>query len=148
MARNREPVDVLIAKGKKHLTKEEIETRKDEELVVPFTKVKPPKYLDKEQKKKFKEIADKLLALGIMTELDVDCLARYLLSETLYLSYTDKIAQLLSEEELDLNALKDVQNMQDKVFRQAHTAARALCMTITDRCKMVVPAPVDDDDEL
>ncbi len=145
MANQPEPIDLIVYKGKKHLTKDEIENRKNSELNVPFVDVKPPKYLNRTQKTKFKDIAEKLLALNIMTELDVDCLARYIQAHDLYLVYTEKINQLL--ELGKYNLLKEVQNMQDKVFRQAHTSAKALGLTITDRCKIVVPSPPDDDDD-
>ena len=145
MARPREPVDLIRYKGRKHLTEDEYEGRKESEIDVPFVDVQPPSYLKKKQKEKFMDIADKLLAIGIMTELDVDMLAMYILSHDLYLSYTKTIAQLIKIN--DIAGLKDVQNMQDKAFRQAHTAARALGLTITDRCRIVIPIPPDNDDD-
>ena len=33
MGRNAQPVDLLVAKGKKHLTKAEIESRKENEII-------------------------------------------------------------------------------------------------------------------
>lgn len=145
MARPREPVDLIKYKGRKHLTEDEYEERKESEVDVPFVDVQPPSYLKKKQKEKFMDIADKLLAIGIMTELDVDMLAMYILSHDLYLSYTKTIAQFIKVN--DIAGLKDVQNMQDKAFRQAHTAARALGLTITDRCRIVIPQPPDNDDD-
>ena len=145
VGRPREPVDLLIAKGKKHLTKAEIEERKAQEVKVPFVNVKPPAYLDKKQSKKFKEFAKMLLALGIFTELDVDCLARYIISQDLYLKYTEKMAEMIEKDELDM--MKDIQIMQDKAFKQAQTSASSLGLTITSRCKLVVPTPPDDDDD-
>ena len=145
MARPREPVDLIKAKGKKHLTKNEYETRKEQEVRVPFTDIEPPKYLTAAQKKKFKEIAEKLVAVGIMSELDVDCLAMYVMSHELYLSYT-KIMMKLTKD-VDIDGLKDIQIMQDKAFRQAQTSARDLGLTITSRCKLVVPPVTEDDDD-
>lgn len=145
MPKNPEPIALVVAKGKKHLTKKEIEERTESELKVPFLDVKPPTYLTKAQKKKFKDIASKLLALGIMTELDVDCLARYIISQDLYLAYTEQIPELIANGELLL--LKDVQNMQDKAFRQAQASARDLGLTITSRCKIVIPPPPEDDED-
>ena len=147
MARPREPIDLIKAKGKKHLTKNEYAERKEQEVNVPFTDIEPPKYLTAAQKKKFKEIAEKLVTVGIMTELDVDCLAMYVMSHDLYLSYTKMMMKLTKDD--DINGLKDIQIMQDKAFRQAQTSARDLGLTITSRCKLVVPpVPEDDDDEL
>ena len=145
MPKNPEPIALVVAKGKKHLTKKEIEERTESELKVPFLDVKPPTYLTKAQKKKFKDIASKLLALGIMTELDVDCLARYILSQDLYLAYTEQVAALIEEGNLIL--LKDVQAMQDKAYRQAQTSAKSLGLTIVDRCKIAIPPPPEDDDD-
>ena len=145
--RPKKPAALLEAEGKSHMSKSELQDRKESELKVPFTDVTPPSYLSKAQKKKFKDIADKLLAIGIMTELDVDCLAMYVLAFDLYVSYTETLADMI--ETNDLEEMKSVQNLQDKAFRQAHTAARSLCLTITDRCRVTVPPPPsDDDDEL
>lgn len=143
--RPREPIDLIKAKGKKHLTKDEYEERKSGELQVPFTNVKPPSYLTKSQKKKFKDIANKLLALEIMTELDTDCLARYVISHELYLSYTEKVNTLISAN--SITVLKEFQNMQDKAYKQAQAAARDLGLTITSRTKIVIPTPPDDEDD-
>ena len=143
--KQREPIDLIKAKGKKHLTKEEYETRKAQELDVPFTDISAPTYLKKSQQDKFMEIADKLTQLGIMTELDVDVLSMYIISFDLYLAYTKQMAKYLREG--DLVAVGEVQKMQDKAFRQAHTAARSLGLTITDRCRIVIPVPPDNDDD-
>ena len=146
--RNRKPAALLEAEGA-HISKDELQERKDSELKVPFTNVKPPSYLNKSQKKKFNDISDKLVKLGIMTELDVDCLARYVLSQDLYLKYTEEISKALEDDELSITLLKEIQNLQDKAFKQAQSSARDLGLTITSRCKIVVPiAPEDDDDEL
>lgn len=141
--RPREPIDLIKAKGKKHLTKSEYEDRKSQELDVPYTNVKAPPYLNAKQKRKFNDFAKKLVELGIMTELDIDCLARYVISHDLYILYTEQITKMLAEGVID----NTMQNLQDKVFRQAQTAARDLGLTITSRCKLVIPTPPDDEDD-
>ena len=147
--RPRKPAKLLEAEGKSHMSKSELQDRKDAEIQVPFTDVKAPSYLNKNQKKKFNDIAKKLLAIGIMTELDVDCLAMYVMAYELYVSYTEELAHMIETNSLDLTGMKEMQSLQDKAFRQAHTAAKSLCLTITDRCKVTVPPPPDgDDDEL
>ena len=45
MAGQRQPTDLVVMKGKKHLTKAEIAARKDAEVVAPNDNVKPPTYL-------------------------------------------------------------------------------------------------------
>lgn len=146
MPRHAEPIGLVKAKGKKHLTKQEIEERSERELKVPFTDVEAPDYLSASQKRKFDGIAEMLLALNIMTELDTDCLARYVLAHDMYLAYTKAVTKLIKANDLVL--LKDMQNLQDKAFKQAQAAARDLGLTITSRCKIVVPQPPEEDDEL
>lgn len=137
MARPREPIDLVIAKGKKHLTKSEIEERRSQEIDIPFKKIVPPKYLGKEQKKKFKEIAKKLQTIGIYTELDEDNLARYIIAQDMYVKYTEAINQLVLDG--DINLISNLQSMQDKAYRQAQTCARDLGLTISSRCRLSIP---------
>lgn len=142
------PIGLHLAEGNpSHLTKAEIEERQNGEINVPFTDVQPPEYLTgQKQIDKFNYYAEMLLALGIFTELDVDCLARYIVAESLYLQYTSLLSQMIKKKELD--DLSRIQTMQDKAFRQCQSCARDLGLTITSRCKLVVPPPPDDDDEL
>lgn len=147
MARPREPVDLIKAKGKTHLTKAEYEERKSGELDVPFTDIQPPEYLTGEKQiEKFHYIADMLLALDIFTELDVDCLARYIMSEQLYLQYTNLLVKLIKKQ--DFEQMGKIQGLQDRAFRQCDTCARRLGLTITDRARLVVPQQPEEDDEL
>ncbi|MDD6145907.1 MAG: phage terminase small subunit P27 family [Oscillospiraceae bacterium] len=148
--RPREPIDLIKAKGKKHLSEQEYEDRKSGEFDVPFTDIKVPDYLKKKKQKDiFMDYAEKLKDIGIMTELDVDCLARYVIAHDLYILYSKKLSQLLGRNMPDIQQLKDMQNLQDKAFKQAQSSARDLGLTITSRCKIVIPAPLDgDDDEL
>lgn len=146
MPRVKEPVDLLLAKGKTHLTKADIEKRREQELKVPFTNIKAPKHLDKAQKAKFNDIADKLLKLGVMTELDVDCLAMFVMAQSLYLRYT----KLLYEANAagDLEQARTIQNLQHKVFTQCQTCGRELGLSITSRCKIVRPDGSEEEEEL
>ena len=71
---------------------------------------------------------------------DADCLARYVVSEHLYESFTTKLVSLEKP-----NDIKTLQIAQDRAFRQAHTCASALGLTVTSRCKLVVPSGADGD---
>lgn len=137
MARPRQPIELVLAKGKKNLTKAEIETRRAQEIKVDFKDVKPPDYLPAKLKKEFDEIAAKLLAIGIMTELDEDCLARYLIAQSNYLNYTKLLAKAMRTEDMD--AIIKAQRAQDMAFKQCQSAANALGLTISSRCKLVMP---------
>ena len=137
MARPRQPIELVLAKGRKNLTKAEIEQRRAQEVKVDFKDVTPPDYLPAKLKKDFEEIAKKLLAIGIMTELDEDCLAQYLIARSNYLNYTKLLAKAMRTEDMD--AIIKAQRAQDMAFRQSQTAANALGLTISSRCKLVVP---------
>lgn len=146
MARPREPIDLIKAKGKKHLTQSEYEQRKAEELEVPFVDVEPPEYLTGEkQKAKFNYYADMLLKLNIFTQLDVDCLARYIMGEQLYLQYTNLLIGLIKSK--DFEQMGKIQALQDRAFRQCQQCARDLGLTISSRCKLVVPSTDNEEDD-
>lgn len=158
MARPREPIDLIIAKGKKHLTKAEIEERRNQELDVPFTDIEPPSFLPKTFHKEFYEISGKLKAIGIMTELDTVSLAQYLIAKQNYILYTAMLAKVIKkncdpdkpflvEDEVAENT--KIQALQDRALRQCQSCARDLGLTITSRARMAVPQPPsDEDDEL
>lgn len=153
MGRPRQPVDLLVLKGKKHLTKSEIAERKSQEIRAPSDKVKAPRYLDKEAKREFNKLAKELVELGILTNLDVDALARFLLARRMYLAVTDEL--------LTINPVHNVEGFddrgqpiirkianenygdllqnQDKLFKQCRQAASDLGLTIAARAKLVIP---------
>ena len=135
--RPRQPIDLVVAKGKKNLTKAEIEQRRAEELKVPFTDVQPPSYLNESLKEEFNEIAEQLLELKIMTELDEDTLARYLIAKQQYLQITSQLNKAMAQQ--DLESMVKLQNMQDKAFKQCRSGASDLGLTITSRARLVVP---------
>lgn len=149
MPKPKEPINLIIAKGKKHLGRDEIEQRRSQELQVPFTNVEPPEYLTEKQQEKFNAIAEKLVALDIFTELDIDALARYIIARDFYLAYTKKLNAKVRSKDADLGEIKALQVLQDKAHRQCVVGANELCLNITSRAKLVIPAPPDDEsDEL
>ena len=139
MAGQKQPIDLVIAKGKKHLTKAEIKTRKDQEIDVPFVDIEAPSYLPKKLIDEFDEIAAKLKSLNIMTELDEDCLARYLLSKSNYLKITKKLNSIISKKDTKVSEIDALISIQDKLFKQCRSAAGDLGLSISSRCKLIVP---------
>ena len=140
MARPRQPIALVQAKGAKHLTKEEIAKRTAEELDVPIPEtIKPPDYIADAPKlvEEFNDIAGKLIALKILTELDADSLARYLLAKQNYLQYTSLLNSAIRKNKVAEMAA--IQTMQDKAFKQVRAAASDLGLTISSRCRLVVP---------
>ena len=96
-----------------------------------------PEYLPVKLKDEFTLIAFKLLEVGVMTELDEDCLARYLLSKQNYLQYTSMLNKATKNNKI--SEMEKLMTMQDKAFKQCRACANDLGLTIASRCKLVMP---------
>lgn len=136
MAGKKQPIDLVIIKGKKHLTKQEIEQGRASEIKASSENVSPPDYLNKKQAQKFNQIADQLKKIGIMSDLDCDCLGRYLVAESAYLKITKRLNKLSFD---DIVTYEKTANLQDKYFKQCRSIANDLGLSITSRCRLVVP---------
>lgn len=138
MAGQRQPIELVLAKGNKHLTKAEIEARRKSEVGPLSGDITPPAYLTKKQKAEFKTIAGQLQELKIMGETDVDALARYIVANTFYINAVKKLRskEVRDDPELFESWLK----IQEKMFRQCRASANDLGLSISSRCKLVVPA--------
>ncbi len=149
MAGPRQPTNLLMLKGKKHFTKAELEERLKKEVAAPANNIAPPTYLTKTQKQKFIDIACDLLDIGIMANLDCDALARYIQSEDKYLEYNKLVNKTLRAGIGDTQAvimLEKLEGLRDKALKQCRSSAADLGLTISSRCKIVVPkgkAPED-----
>ena len=137
MAGQRQPTALVLAKGSKHFTKAELAEREAREVKPCTDDMAPPSYLTKKQKSEFIKIADQLTKLKIMGETDVDALARYVLARDTYIALTKQIQKKAILENPIL--LDKYMKNQDRAFKQCHTAAKALGLTIADRCRLVVP---------
>lgn len=145
MGNPKQPVDLLLVKGKKHLTKAEIEERRETEIRAPSDGVSPPSYLTTYQKREFRRLAKELLALEIISNLDCDALARYIQSADRYLEYDRIVSEIMASntnmERISENVglLREYENLRDKYFKQCRLAAGDFGLTITSRCKLTVP---------
>lgn len=145
MARPRQPIDVIQMKGKKHLTQKEIQDRKKQEVKVKAKsdKIKPPEYLKKQkQKAEFKKIAKQLIELGIMSNLDVDALARYIIAKDCYV----QVVQMINEKP-ELVIDKNVAQIKDTYFKECRQASSDLGLDISSRGKLVVPIKQEQEKE-
>lgn len=148
MAGARQPTNLLIVKGKKHLTKDEIENRLAAEVQPCTEDIAPPAYLTASQKKQFEKLAGQLQKIRIMGETDVDALARYITAQSLYEQAVKDLRAVQRDRPKKGSAtdmaewaglLIGMDKRQDRYFKQAHSAASALGLTISSRCKLVVP---------
>lgn len=137
MAGQRLPLALIEARGAKHMTKAERAEREAREVKPCTDNITPPSYLTKKQADEFNKIADQLNKLKILGETDVDTLARYILARDTYIKLTKQIQKKTILEDPIL--LDKYMKNQDRAFKQCHTAAKSLGLTIADRCRLVVP---------
>ena len=137
MARPRQPTNLILAKGTKHFTKEEIKDRLSGEIQPIDDNIIAPSFLTKKQTEEFYKISDQLKKLKIMGETDVDALARYISSRDMY----ENAVRQMRKKEVKGNpyVLEKWLKIQDKLFRQCRASASDLGLTISSRCRLVVP---------
>jgi len=151
--RPRQPIELIVEKGKKHLTKAEIEERQNTEVKVEAKDVKPPSYLSKKQKIEFNKISEILVKSVMMCELDEDCLARYLIAKDNYVKFT-KLVNIefrklnsketkKSETSYDQinNRIEQLLINQDRAYKQCRSSASDLGLSISSRCRLIMPQP-------
>ena len=148
MSGPRQPIELVIANGKKNLTKKEIHDRLNSEVKPCTDDIVAPSYLTATQKKQFYKIAGQLEKLGIMGETDVETLARYVTAQGLYEQAVKDLRAIHKQRPKDAtvtemagwaNMLNYIDKRVDRYFKQATAAASKLGLTISDRCKLVVP---------
>jgi P27 family predicted phage terminase small subunit len=149
MAGPRKPILLNLATGGKNWTKAEIEERLRSEVQPVTDGIAAPPYLTAKQKKQFDTIADQLQRIGIMGETDCDTLARYITAQGLYEQAVKDLRQIQKDRPKEATPeqlaswallLDTLDKRQDRYFKQAQTAAASLGLTISSRCKLVVPA--------
>lgn len=171
VAGQKQPISLVVAKGKKHLTKAEIEQRKNSEVVAPNDKVKPPAYLTADLKKKFRKLAKELLEIKLIANVDCDALARLLIAQDQYIEITEQIRETplmidvpvyetqknpdTGKEERVQVGTKQVVNgererlmiIQDRCMKQCRQGASDFGMTVSSRCRLAVPKVKDNEPE-
>lgn len=155
MAGARQPIQLVMANGKKNLTKKEIADRLATEIAPCMDDLSAPAYLSAAEKKQFDKISEQLSKLGILGETDTETLARYVTAQSQYEKITKELRKFLNASPSttdptylhDLDVWVELQDklakIQNRYFTQAQTAAAALGLTISSRCKLVAPK-VDD----
>lgn len=143
MAGARQPLELILANGRKHLTKKEIEERQTKEVKAKSDKVKPPSYLPKELKKEFTNISKELMDIGIMTNLDCDVLARYCIVKYQWEQITE--AMLGMDIINQFGEYEAMSKMAERLFKQVRSVANDLGLSISSRCKLVMPKKKEED---
>lgn len=166
MAGPRQPTDLLVLKGKKHLTKAEIKERKNSEISAPNDDIKPQNYLNKSEKREFNRISKELLKTGIISNLDIDSLSFFIKTRSEYLKLTKEIeirdpVKIIQVPEKDEKGFKigmkdvyvvdetyaDLLKLQLKVVETCRKIASDLGLSIASRCRLVVPTAKEEKKE-
>lgn len=152
MPRPRQPTDTL----KKHISKAEAAERRSQEFSVPKAeKATPPKWLGrgfdddvaKALKTEFRKIGKQLIDVGLYTDLDADTLAHYVVARHQW-----ELASVQAEAALALGLgggkiAGAWSAIQDRYFAAARKCAGELGLTLSARCKLVVPEKTADEKE-
>ena len=137
MGGQRLPLEVVEARGSKHLTKAEIQERREREIKPNTDNIIAPTFLTKKQKDEFYKIAGQLEKLKILGETDVDALARYIVANDFYINAVKKMrTKDVLNDPLKFGAWAKIQ---EKYFKQCRASANDLGLSISSRCKLVVP---------
>ena len=143
MAGQRLPIEVVQARGSKHLTKAEIQERKEREIKPVTDDIIAPDYLTKKQKDTFYKLSAQLEKLKIMGETDVDALARYIVANDSYVHATKQLRK--SEVKNDPMKYESWSKIQERNFKMVRASANDLGLSISSRCKLVVPGANKED---
>lgn len=137
MAGQRIPLEVVQARGSKHLTKAEIQERQEREIKPITDNIVAPDYLTKKQKSEFDKIAEQLKKLKILGETDVDALARYIVAKDFYIHAVKQMRK--SEVKNNPFVFDKWSKIQERYAKQCRSCANDLGLSISSRCKLVVP---------
>ena len=146
MPGKRQPTDVLEATGRKHLTNEEKTARRASEVSVPpATKARPPNWLESDDlRREFRRLGKQLIEAGLYTDLDADNLGFYITARASWASATKMVEAALAAKYVD--AANDWSRIQDRFFKQARSCAASMGLTLSDRCRLVIPPALQQED--
>lgn len=135
MGRNKKPIQLVTGH---HLTKEEIKRRTEGAIKPNTDKIEPPKWFKKAQKEAFNELATQLIQLGILTNLDVDTLTRYIIAHEMYVKVTKELEKYRVTDE-NLEVISKLTILQDKFLKQARLTGSDLGLSVSSRAKIIIP---------
>lgn len=132
----------------KHMTKAERDAREQAEAKIKnaLGEIKPPTWLNTQQKRRFRTLVQQMAGLDLLTILDANHLARYVTLEERFINLNEAIQQQPFTVEGKINPLLVEQ-------RQVHSAMEKLetklGMNPSDRLRFVKldPQPVDELEE-
>lgn len=152
--RKKLPVDLIDAKGNSNpVSRAEREERRAAELHLAegMHKCEPPAFIasNKKRAERFNELAAMLMRImpDNFGAPDADCLGRYVVAQSQFEDFTERIDKMMSAKNPDTKDMRRLQLMQSDAFNRATKTASELGLTVTSRCKLVVPSSGDEDQD-
>jgi P27 family predicted phage terminase small subunit len=125
--------------------------------------VTPPSYLTQTQKKAFRKTVKELRAIDLISNLDVEALARLIIAQEKYREVTEELKRqplmitvpydtgkrdaegnaIISDHEIVNGQVERLALLQDRYFRQCRQGAADFGLTVSSRCRLVVPKAQD-----
>ena len=154
--RKKVPVAIIEARGKSNpASREERERRRDAELHLAegMHECPPPAFIagDEDRTERFLDLAAMLTRImpDNFGAPDADCLGRYVVAQSQFEAFTERIDAAMASKDPDFKDMRRLQLMQSDAFMRATKTASELGLTVTSRCKLVVPGDgkQDQDDD-
>ena len=135
----RQKLSVLEGNGRKHLSNRVKAQRAAQEVTLPKPKtMRVPKWLPEDLRKEFRALAKEILAADMgAAQLDRDTLGRYVVAQAQFSKACGMVSDALSSGSCAV--AQEWTKLQDTYFKQARACANDMGMTITSRCRLVLP---------
>lgn len=140
------PQNVIEMRGKSHQTKAEKEERRNSEPKMSDDKrIRAPDYLPEMLREEFNKLGQQLIKAKLACKLDCDVIARYLMSKQNWILAHEKAKDSLMFDD-DPKVVDKWTKIANQYFNQCQACANAMGLTITSRCKLVVPQTKDEEE--
>lgn len=137
----RQPLEVLMANGRKHLSRTEIAERLGGSVKGEgnIKRLMAPEWLPKSQRAEFSRVAAAVVKLmpTLVARTDAEVIATYCMARQEWMTATARANQALTSGNID--EADAWGRIQDRYFKQVRACANDLGMTITSRCRLVIP---------
>lgn len=135
----RQKLSVLEGRGRKHLSKAEKAERAVQEVHLPKPeKMKVPSWLPENLKASFRKLSKEILEADMgAADLDRDVLGRYIVAQAQFEQAAKLVLDGLATGEEE--KVQFWSKLQEGYFKQARACANDMGMTITSRCRLVLP---------
>lgn len=141
------PQNVIEMRDRSHQTKaEKAERHASEPKTERVKQVRAPVWLPEHLREEFNKLGHELNDVGLLSKLDFDILARYLMSRDAWVAAHHK-----ARDALDMDDAKEAgtwSRVARTYFDQCQQCASSMGLTISSRCRLVVPKPPVDPAEV